>query len=71
MPSLPSMTGSDVAGLLAKLGVHPRRVTSDSRAVTPGAAFAAYPGHVHDGRTFIAGFTYLSLTSTIPPSQAS
>ena len=53
MPALPLVTGGDVAALLAKLGAHPRRITSDSRAVTPGAAFAAYPGHVHDGRTFI------------------
>ena len=44
----------DVAALLARLGARPRRITSDSRAIDPGAAFAAYPGETRDGRTFIA-----------------
>jgi UDP-N-acetylmuramoyl-L-alanyl-D-glutamate--2,6-diaminopimelate ligase len=43
----------DVAALLARLGARPRRITSDSRAVEPGVAFAAYPGASRDGRTFI------------------
>ena len=43
----------EVAALLARLGALPRRITSDSRAVEPGAAFAAYPGSVRDGRAFI------------------
>jgi len=43
----------DVAGLLARLRVTPHRITSDSRAVEPGVAFAAYPGARHDGRAFI------------------
>jgi UDP-N-acetylmuramoyl-L-alanyl-D-glutamate--2,6-diaminopimelate ligase len=43
----------DPATLLAELGVTPRRITSDSRRVEPGAAFAAYPGAQHDGRAFI------------------
>jgi UDP-N-acetylmuramoyl-L-alanyl-D-glutamate--2,6-diaminopimelate ligase len=43
----------DVAALLARLRVAPRRITSDSRAVEPGVAFAAYPGARHDGRAFI------------------
>jgi len=43
----------DVAALLARLGAHPRRITSDSRRVEPGVAFAAYPGHAVDGRAFI------------------
>ena len=43
----------DVAALLARLRVAPRRVTSDSRAVEPGVAFAAFPGALHDGRAFI------------------
>ena len=36
-----------------RLGVHPRRITSDSRRVEPGVAFAAYPGHSSDGRKFV------------------
>jgi UDP-N-acetylmuramyl-tripeptide synthetase len=43
----------DVPALLAKLGVYPRRITSDSRRVEPGVAFAAYPGHATDGRRFV------------------
>ena len=43
----------DVAALLARLGARPQRITSDSRAVEPGVAFAAYPGTARDGRTFI------------------
>ena len=43
----------DVPALLAKLGVYPRRITSDSRRVEPGVAFAAYPGHSTDGRKFV------------------
>ena len=45
--------GYDVAALLARLRIAPRRITSDSRAVAPGVAFAAYPGAHHDGRAFI------------------
>jgi UDP-N-acetylmuramoyl-L-alanyl-D-glutamate--2,6-diaminopimelate ligase len=29
------------------------QVTSDSRRVTHGAAFLAFPGQTHDGRAFI------------------
>src|SRR5215207_7927329 len=43
----------DVPALLAKLGVSPRRITSDSRRVEPGVTFAAYPGHASDGRKFV------------------
>ena len=43
----------DPAPVLAKLGTLPRRITSDSRQVDPGAAFAAYPGALHDGRVYI------------------
>jgi UDP-N-acetylmuramyl-tripeptide synthetase len=43
----------DVPALLAKLGVYPRRITSDSRRVEPGVAFAAYPGHASDGRSHV------------------
>ena len=43
----------DPAPVLAHLGVTLRRITSDSRRVEPGAAFAAYPGERHDGRAFI------------------
>jgi len=43
----------DVPALLTKLGARPRRITSDSRRVEPGVAFAAYPGHSSDGRKFV------------------
>jgi UDP-N-acetylmuramyl-tripeptide synthetase len=43
----------DVAALLAKLGARPRRITSDSRRVEAGVAFAAYPGTRADGRAFV------------------
>ncbi|MGE5667597.1 MAG: Mur ligase family protein, partial [Betaproteobacteria bacterium] len=39
--------------LLARLPLRPARITADSRAVAPGAAFAAYPGAHHDGRAYI------------------
>src|SRR5438132_2572963 len=45
---------ADVAALLARLGTELRRITSDSRDVREGDAFAAYPGTRHDGRAFIA-----------------
>jgi UDP-N-acetylmuramyl-tripeptide synthetase len=44
----------DVIELFARLKAAPRRITADSRTVTPGDAFAAYPGAKADGRTFIA-----------------
>jgi len=44
---------TDVAALLARLGNPVTRVTSDSRAVRAGDAFAAYPGTQRDGRAFI------------------
>jgi UDP-N-acetylmuramoyl-L-alanyl-D-glutamate--2,6-diaminopimelate ligase len=44
---------TDVAALLARLGTEVRRITSDSRDVREGDAFAAYPGTRHDGRAFI------------------
>ena len=43
----------DVPALLGRLGVYPRRITSDSRRVEPGIAFAAFPGHSSDGRKFV------------------
>jgi UDP-N-acetylmuramoyl-L-alanyl-D-glutamate--2,6-diaminopimelate ligase len=50
----PSVQLDDAATLLAKLGVPVMRITSDSRRVKEGDAFAAYPGAQQDGRTFIA-----------------
>jgi len=38
---------------LATRGVHPLRMTADSRAVRSGDLFAAYPGALTDGRRFI------------------
>jgi UDP-N-acetylmuramoyl-L-alanyl-D-glutamate--2,6-diaminopimelate ligase len=43
----------DALAVLARLGTPVRRITSDSRAVMPGDAFAAYPGESRDGRSFI------------------
>ena len=45
---------TEVAALMARLGSEVRRITSDSRDVRAGDAFAAYPGTRHDGRAFIA-----------------
>jgi UDP-N-acetylmuramoyl-L-alanyl-D-glutamate--2,6-diaminopimelate ligase len=45
---------AELAALLAKLTVPITRVTSDSRRVRPGDAFAAYRGTHRDGRAFIA-----------------
>jgi len=44
---------ADVAALMARLGIEVHRITSDSRDVRAGDAFAAYPGTHHDGRAFI------------------
>jgi len=38
---------------LAAMGVHPRRLVSDSRRVEAGDVFVAYPGESSDGRTYI------------------
>ncbi len=46
-------TAIDVPAMLARLGVLPRRITTDSRRVEPGVAFAAYPGLNADGRNFV------------------
>jgi UDP-N-acetylmuramoyl-L-alanyl-D-glutamate--2,6-diaminopimelate ligase len=43
----------DAPAVLARLGVSPTRVTSDSRQVGTGDAFAAWPGTRVDGRAFI------------------
>jgi UDP-N-acetylmuramoyl-L-alanyl-D-glutamate--2,6-diaminopimelate ligase len=43
----------DLAALMARLGTEVRRITSDSRDIRAGDAFAAYPGLHHDGRAFI------------------
>lgn len=45
--------GFDVAALLSRLAVMPRRITADSRLVRAGDAFAAFPGQEADGRAFI------------------
>jgi UDP-N-acetylmuramyl-tripeptide synthetase len=43
----------DVPALLSRLGTFPRRITTDSRRVEAGVAFAAYPGTHADGRAFV------------------
>lgn len=45
---------SEVLARLAGLGVKPQQLTADSRQVTAGSLFLAYPGEAHDGRSFIA-----------------
>jgi UDP-N-acetylmuramoyl-L-alanyl-D-glutamate--2,6-diaminopimelate ligase len=45
---------ADVAALLAQLPVAVTRITSDSRRLRRGDAFAAYPGTHEDGRHYIA-----------------
>lgn len=51
-----SVTSADaeIAAMLANLSVPVARMTSDSREVRAGDAFAAYPGVRQDGRAFIA-----------------
>jgi UDP-N-acetylmuramoyl-L-alanyl-D-glutamate--2,6-diaminopimelate ligase len=44
---------AELAAQLAKLGVPINRITSDSRCVRSGDAFAAYQGTRRDGRAFI------------------
>jgi UDP-N-acetylmuramoyl-L-alanyl-D-glutamate--2,6-diaminopimelate ligase len=43
----------DPTPFIEGLPVMPARITSDSRRVEPGVAFAAYPGARYDGRAFI------------------
>lgn len=43
----------ELAGIVAALGVSPRGVAQDSRAVSPGDLFLAFPGERADGRGFI------------------
>ena len=62
---LPAPASLDVAALLARLGALPRRITSDSRAVEPGFAFAAYPGRAHDGRTYIPDAVARGVTAVL------
>jgi UDP-N-acetylmuramoyl-L-alanyl-D-glutamate--2,6-diaminopimelate ligase len=49
----PAASAIDAAAVLARLGTPVRQITSDSRAIAPGDAFAAYPGEARDGRSFI------------------
>ena len=44
---------ADIAALLARLPVPVTRITSDSRRMNAGDAFAAYPGAHDDGRRYI------------------
>lgn len=51
------MSGATVGDILARLseaGVHPQGITADSRKLVAGDVFAAWPGHVTDGRHHIA-----------------
>ena len=48
-----SAVDGDIAALLARLPEPVTRITSDSRRINPGDAFAAYPGAQDDGRRYI------------------
>ena len=48
-----AVADAQAEALLARLPLRPARITADSRAVEPGAAFAAYPGAQRDGRAYI------------------
>ena len=48
-----SAVDADIAALLARLPVPVTRITSDSRRMNAGDAFAAYPGAHDDGRRYI------------------
>lgn len=41
------------AELAQALGGEPTQLSNDSRKITPGGVFVAYPGSISDGRTFI------------------
>ncbi|MGH8714055.1 MAG: UDP-N-acetylmuramoyl-L-alanyl-D-glutamate--2,6-diaminopimelate ligase [Casimicrobiaceae bacterium] len=47
-------TDFDAAALLGRLNAPVVRISSDSRQLRAGDAFAAYPGTRHDGRAYIA-----------------
>ena len=49
-----AMPHESVPQLLARLGCPVSALACDSRKVTPGVVFAAYPGEVSDGRAYIA-----------------
>ena len=56
MNSAPSITMSppEIIGRLALMGVRPSGVTDDSRKISRGDLFMAYPGESSDGRLYIA-----------------
>src|SRR5215831_2473781 len=49
-----TLPSSQYEELFARLAVLPRRISSDSRRIRAGDAFAAYPGQADDGRRYIA-----------------
>ena len=53
-PGASATPDAEIAALLAKLAVPIARITSDSRQVRRGDAFAAFRGAHQDGRGFIA-----------------
>ncbi|MES2364296.1 MAG: UDP-N-acetylmuramoyl-L-alanyl-D-glutamate--2,6-diaminopimelate ligase [Pseudomonadota bacterium] len=46
-------TASEILASLARQGVLLENLTADSRMVTPGCGFAAYPGDASDGRNYL------------------
>ncbi|MDR2508134.1 MAG: UDP-N-acetylmuramoyl-L-alanyl-D-glutamate--2,6-diaminopimelate ligase [Candidatus Accumulibacter sp.] len=48
------MTPAEIIGRLASIGVRPAGVTDDSRKISRGDLFMAYPGGSSDGRLYIA-----------------
>jgi UDP-N-acetylmuramoyl-L-alanyl-D-glutamate--2,6-diaminopimelate ligase len=49
-----TLPSSQYEELFARLAILPRRISSDSRRIRTGDAFAAYPGQADDGRRYIA-----------------
>lgn len=47
-------TAAGVLAELARQGVQVTQLSADSRVVTPGCCFAAYPGETGDGRNYLA-----------------
>lgn len=61
---------AEILRQLAALGVEPMSVTDDSRLVTPGDLFLAFPGGAADGRRYIADAIARGAAAVVWESEA-